>query len=446
MLSQAEVPPDLVEGSLARLESFVRPFAAELASDEQRRHALEYLAGLLSKLEHKTAEGIAYLHDHERQGLQKFIGLSPWDHAPLRRALARQVGEDLGAADGVIVFDPSGFVKKGTKSAGVARQWCGRVGKTDNCQVGIYMAYVSREEHALVDSRLYLPEEWAKDRGRREAAGIPREVRFRTRHALALEMLDEHGAALPHAWVAGDDEMGRPFDFREKLRGRGGRYLLAVPSNTRVRDLEAPPPERGSRGPSPWNPFLRMDRWREPLGESAWTTIAVRDGEKGPLVVDAVKRRVRARTPTNGTGPEELRFITRERQSDGTFKHDYYLSNAAPETPLAELARVSRAAHRIEECFKRAKSEAGLADYQVRTWRAWHRHQALALLAAWFLNRETRRGKHPDRRADHAAAPATDRRGDRGATADQSSGGTNPSMHTLVAPQRGRPVLSPPFP
>src|SRR4051812_33574544 len=136
MLAQAEVPPDLVDGFLSRLETFVCPFAACLASDDQRRHALEYLTGLLSKLEHKTSEGIAYLHDQERQGLQKFIGLSPWDHAPLLRTLARQVGEGLGEADGVLVFDPSGFVKKGTKSAGVARQWCGRVGKTDNCQVG----------------------------------------------------------------------------------------------------------------------------------------------------------------------------------------------------------------------------------------------------------------------------------------------------------------------
>jgi SRSO17 transposase len=435
MLAQAEVPPDLVDGFPARLEAFVRPFAARLASDEQRRHALEYLTGLLSKLERKTAEGIAYLHDRERQGLQKFLGLSPWDHAPLLRALARQVGEDLGRADGVLVFDPSGFVKKGARSAGVARQWCGRLGKTDNCQVGVYMAYVARTEHALVDTRLYLPEEWTKDRRRCEAAGVPRGVRFRTRHALALEMLDEHGAALPHAWVAGDDEMGRPVDFRLKLRGRGERYLLAVPSNTWARDIEAPPPERGSRGPAPWNPFLRLDRWREALAESAWTTVAVRDGEKGPLVIDVVKRRVRARTPTNGTGPEELLFIARERRPDGTFKHDYYLSDADPETSLKELARVSRAAHRVEECFRRAKGEAGLGDYQVRTWAAWHRHQALALLAAWFLNQEARRGKNPDRRADHTAAAAAARRGDRGAPEDQPGGGAQSTRHALAAAQ-----------
>jgi SRSO17 transposase len=444
MLAQAEVPTESVDGFLTRLEAFVVPFAASLVSDEQRCHALEYLTGLLSKLEHKTAEGIAYLHDRERQGLQKFIGLSPWDHSPLSLRLARQVADELGEADGVIVFDPSGFVKKGTKSVGVARQWCGRVGKTENCQVGIYMAYVSRKEHAIVNTRLYLPEEWTRDRGRCEAAGVPREVRFRTRHELALEMLDEHGAVLPHAWVAGDDEMGRPSAFRLKLRGRGERYLLAVPSNTWVRDIEAPPPERASRGPRPWNPFMRMDRWREALAESAWATVEVRDGEKGPLFVDVVKRRVRARTPTNGTGPEELLLITRERQQDGAFKHDYYLSNADPETTPEGLARVTRSAHRVEECFRRAKGEAGLGDYQVRTWGAWHRHQTLALLAAWFLNGETRRGKNPDRRSDLAAAPAAARRRDRRATEGQPSGRAEPTQHALVAAQRVGPVLSPP--
>ena len=435
MLAQAEVSPAQGDGLLSRLETFVVPFAASLVSAEQRRHTLEYLTGLLSKLEHKTGEGIAYLHDLDRQGLQKFIGLSPWDNAPLLLTLAQQIGQDLGEADGVIVFDPSGFVKKGTKSVGVARQWCGRVGKTENCQVAIYMAYASRKEHAIVNTRLYLSKEWTNDRKRCRAAGIPPKTRFRTRHELALEMLDEQGALLPHAWVAGDDEMGRPSPFRLKLRDRNERYLLAVPSNTWIRDIEELPPERTGRGPLPWNPFQRMDHWREALSESAWTTIEVRDGEKGPLVVDVVKRRIRARTTTNGTGPEELLFITRERQHDETFKHDYYLSSADSETPLKELARVSRAAHRIEECFRRAKGEAGLGDYQVRTWIAWYRHQTLALLAAWFLNQETRRGKNPDGCAVLATTSATDRRGNRGAPRSQSGGDAKPTQHALVATQ-----------
>jgi SRSO17 transposase len=269
--------------------------------------------------------------------------------------LAHQVGQDLGDPDAVIVFDPSAFAKKGTKSVGVAPQWCGRLGKIENCQVGVFMAYVARKEHALVNTRLYLPKEWVKDRSRRNEAGVPKTVKFRTRHQLALEMLQECGSALPHSWVAGDDEMGRPSSFRRKLTDRGQRYLLGVPSNTLVRDLDVPPPPYVGRGRYPKSPFLRLDRWRAALPESAWTTIEVRDGEKGPLVVEVVKRRVQARTETGGTGPDELLLVARERLDDGKFKHDYYLSNADPVESLKELARVSKAAHRVEECFRRGK-------------------------------------------------------------------------------------------
>jgi SRSO17 transposase len=443
MLAHAEVSPELIQGLFERLETFVEPFAASLEQPEQRRHAAEYMTGLLSKLPRKSGEAIAYLHDRPRQGLQNFVGSIPWDHRPLLAILARQVGEDLGEPDGVIVFDPSAFAKKGTKSVGVARQWCGRLGKIENCQVGVFMAYVSRKEQALVNTRLYLPKEWTRDKARRKGAGVPGEVRFRTRHQLALEMLDESGAALPHSWVAGDDEMGRPSGFRGKLRGRGERYLLGVPSNTLVRDLDVPPPDYSGRGRHPKSPFLRLDRWRAALPEDAWTRIDVRDGEKGPLVVEVVKRRVQARTETGGTGPEELLLVVREKQSDGTFKHDYYLSNADPKVSLSELGRVTRAAHRIEECFRRGKSDAGLADYQVRNWRGWRHHQTLSLLAAWFLNQETRRGKNRGPGVDVAAIAAVAGGADRGTPPSQPDGFTVSSKHSMVASQRASPALSP---
>ena len=393
MMAQAEVARDAMRDLLDRLETFVLPFSASLGPGDQRR-AAEYLTGLLSDLDHKTAEGIAYLLDQDRQPLQRFIGRSDGDHRPLLVTLAERVGGRLGEPDGVIVLDPSAFAKKGDKSVGVARQWCGRLGKVEDCQVGVYMGYGARIEQAPVDFRLFLPEEWAKDRARRAEAGAPREVRFRTRDELALEMLAESGPALPHARVTGDDEMGRPAWFRRELRDRGERHLLAVPSNAPSRDREAAPPEYSGRGRHPQNPFPRVDARAERLPEGSWTRIEVRDGEEGPLVVEAVRRRVRARTETGGEGPDELLFITRELQADHTYKLDYYLSCAAAATPLAELARVAKAAHRIEECLERAKGEAGLADYQVRDWPGWHRHQALALLAAWFLTEETRRGKN----------------------------------------------------
>jgi SRSO17 transposase len=441
ILAQSQVSPDLVDGLLERLDVFIAPFAATLSEPEQRRHAAEYVTGLLSKLEHKTGEGIAYLHDQERQGIQKFIGHVPWDHQPLLTTLAQQVGVELGEEDGVIVFDPSGFPKKGTMSVGVARQWCGRLGKVENCQVGVYMAYASRKEHAITNVRLYLPKEWAKDRARRNKAGVPKSIKFQTRHELALAMLDEQGSLLPHAWVAGDDEMGRPASFRQALRDRSERYLLAVPSNTTIRDLEATPPEYGGRGRPPKSPLVRVDRWCAALPASAWTRLDVRDGEKGPLMVDAVKRRVQSRGSGNGAGLEEVLFITREQQADGTVKHDYYLSNGGPETPLIEFGRVAKLAHRIEECLERGKGEAGLADYQVRNWMAWHHHQTLSLLAAWFLNQETRRGKNPDASADVTADAATDRGDHRGTSQRLHSRKPLPAQHTLAGTQRARPLL-----
>jgi SRSO17 transposase len=353
LLDDATVDPAVLRDMLPRLQRFVQPFAALLTTPEQQTHLHEYVSGLVSNLERKNVEEIAYFHDQDRQALQKFIGQVPWDHRPHLLELARQVGAEIGEADGVIVFDPSGFAKKGNASVGVQRQWCGRLGKIDNCQVGVYMGYVSRIEHALVDLRLYLPKEWANKKRRRKKAGVPEEIGFQTRHEQALEMLREKGGLLPHTWIAGDDEMGRSSKFRGELRVLGERYLLAVPSNTLIRDCEVEPPPYSGRGARPKVPFQRVDRWAAALPASAWQTIEVRPGEKGPLTTQLVKRRVQAKEGRQ-TGPEEILVVTREQQSDGSFKHDYYLSSAAAETPLQEFARVTKAAHRIEECIKRA--------------------------------------------------------------------------------------------
>jgi SRSO17 transposase len=409
LLDDAEVHPSILRDVVPRLESFLGPFVAVLSSPAHRTRAREYVEGLLSDLDGKDVESIAYLHDQERQGLQKFIGQREWNHRPLVRELVRQVGAELGEPDGVLVFDPSAFAKKGTESVGVQRQWCGRLGKIENCQVGIYLGYVARDEHALVDFRLFLPKDWARRKQRRAKAGVPKEVRFQTRHELMLDMLDEHGAALPHAWIAGDDELGRSSWFRQELRQRGESYLLAVPSNTLVRVLAAQEPPSAPGGRPREAPFTRVDRWCAAVPEQAWQTIEVRPAEKGPLVVQAVRTFVEARTRGRASGTIETLVVFRERQSDGSWKHDYLLSNACVDTPLTEFARVFKAQHRIEECLKRAKGEAGLADYQVRTWQGWHHHQTLALLATWFLTQEARRGKNVDPRADGAASANHDR-------------------------------------
>jgi SRSO17 transposase len=442
LLDDAEVPPGLLRGALPRLEAFLEPFTATLHIPEQQTNAQHYVQGLVSDLPSKDVESIAYFHDHDRQGLQKFIGQVDWDYQPLLTELVRQVGTELGEPDGILVFDPSAFPKKGTESAGVQRQWCGRLGKIDNCQVGLYLGYVCRHEHALVDCRLYLPREWARRKKRRQKAGVPAAIHFRTRHELFLEMLDERGQALPHAWISGDDELGRSSWFRQELRARGEAYLLAVPSNTAVRDLVATDPPYGGHGRRPLAPFTRVDRWCAALPEAAWTTVEVRDGEQGPIVVQIATTLVQARTEGRVADVVERLVVFRERQADGSWKHDYLLSNAVVGTAMAEFARVFKAQHRIEECLKRAKGEAGLADYQVRTWKGWHHHQTLALIATWFLTQETRRGKNPDPRVDAAPGPGVDRRVAEPTPGLAAADPPPPHDEPTAAAQRASPTLS----
>jgi SRSO17 transposase len=398
LLDECMVAPQIFDRVMPRLERFMAPFVENLVRKEQCEHARTFVQGLLSDLEHKNVESIAYRFGQERMPLQWFVGRSDWDHEPLRDELVRQVGEQLGEEDGVIVFDPSGFPKSGKESVGVARQWCGRLGKVDNCQVAVTMGYVSAQEHALVDTRLFLPKEWTKDQARREKAGVPKEVRYRTRHQLCLEMLAEQGDKLPHAWITGDDEMGRPSWFRRRLDRLKEQYLLAVPCNTQVRDLEADPPAYSGSGRPPKRPWTRVDKWVGSQGKRVSTKVDVRDGSKGPLVVEVVKRRVVARTEKRQEGHEETLVVIcfRDRDDRRVLQTDYYLSNASSDTEIAEFARVAKAEHRIEECIQRAKSEAGLADYEVRNWTGWHHHQILSLIATWFLITEARRGKKMD--------------------------------------------------
>lgn len=440
MLEECEVSPRMFEGVTDRLSEFVEPFAQLLGQPVQRQRAAEYLSGLVSDLERKNVESIAYRLDQDRRYLQHFIGIAPWDHRPLFLELARQVGKELGEDDGVIVFDPSAFPKQGQQSVGVSRQWCGRLGKVENCQVAVYMAYVSRKDQALVNTRLYLPKEWAKDLKRRNVAGVPKGVKFQTRHELALEMLKEQGHLLPHAWIAGDDEMGKVPWFRRVLNDEKEIYLLAVPSNTLIRDLQANPSESGGGGARKM-PFVRVDRWRDALPEDVWTRIRVRDGEKGPLEVEVATCRVEAKLGRRVMPYEETLVIIRSLGNGGVTKYDFYLSNAELKTPEKEFARVALSAHRIEEAIKRSKSEAGLSHYEVRNWRGWYHHQVLALMATWFLVLETHRGKKMDTR-DHAPADQRRHRHALESGLAMRHAGTNcPKQNTPPDPKRTSPVV-----
>lgn len=225
-LAACQVAPEIFDQVLPRLATFMAPFVETFCRQALDPQAHTYRCGLLSDLERKNVESIASRFGQDRLPLQRFMGWAPWDDAPLRQELTRPVAEQLGHADGVLVFDPAGFPKSGPESVGVARQWCGRLGKVDNCQVAVYVGDVSGKGHTLVDMRLYLPKEWTTDKARLDKAGVPNDHRgSRSRHQWALDMLQASGTRLPHGWSAGDDEMGRPYWFRRRLDGLGERYI-----------------------------------------------------------------------------------------------------------------------------------------------------------------------------------------------------------------------------
>jgi SRSO17 transposase len=424
LLDDAEVSPDDVRGCRDRLTSLLRRYLPLFYRREQRAHAAAFVRGLLSGLERKSAEPIASRAGLPRKNLQMFVGQGAWDDDRVMAELRRHVREELAEDDGVIVLDPSAFPKKGRDSCGVARQWCGRLGKEENCQIGVFLAYVSSRGHAPLDRRLYLPREWVDDPDRRQRCHVPEDLSYRKTWEIAHDLLRRVGPEVPHRWVVGDDEFGRASEFRAALRADGERYVLDVPCNTNIRDLEARRPrrKRAHGGVKREVPFVRVDTWARKLPAGRWTRLTVRDGAKGPLEVEAVSARVCARQ-LRRIGPEERLLVIRtvDAKPDWT----YSMSDAAPETPLAELVGARSSRHRVEEVLEQGKGEVGLADYEVRSWVGWHHHVTLALLALWFLILERGRlgGENPggDRVADasdlHRAAPrasshgAGDRRG-----------------------------------
>jgi SRSO17 transposase len=396
LLADAVVTPDEVRGCQDRITDFLQRYLPRFSRAEQRTHATLVVRGLLSGLQRKTCEPIAVEAGVHRKPVQNFVGSGKWDDEAVTAELRGHVREVLADPQAILILDPSGFVKSGTESCGVARQWCGRLGKQENCQLGVFLAYAAPGGYAPLDRQLYLPKDWAADPVRRQKGHVPEAIAFKESWRIAVDLLERCRKDLPHAWVSGDDELGRPSGFRSWLRRHGERYVLDVPCNTNVRDLECrrPPRRRAGRGRKREVPFCRADAWAGRQEDSRWTRLTVRDGERGPLRVDAMAVRVRTKEERR-VGPEERLVVTRTIEASP--QTHYSLSNAGPEVPLAELVRVRFTRHRIEEVFGAAKGEVGLGQYEVRSWVGWHHHMTLSLLALWFLILERMRmgGKNP---------------------------------------------------
>jgi len=381
--------PRQIERCADELKAFHDRMAPQFRDKRQAPWCRKWVHGLLLDGIRKNAAELARaVPGGDVQAMQQFLTDSTWQCEPLIRQLQVMAQETLGCPDGILVADDTGFPKKGTESVGVARQYTGTLGKVDNCQIGVFLAYVTDRGRLLVDGRLYLPKQWAADRVRRRKAGVPRGVRFRTKAELALEMIERAvGGPLSVQWVACDDGYGRDGGFRQRLEALGLLFVCEVPSDQRVwTELPVlPPPETGRMGrprtrahvlPGAAKPHKVRDLAPTLTG---WRRIRVRRGTKKPILSDWVALRLwpsMHRQP----GPEQWLLVER---SDAGLK--YYLSNASAQTPLETMARVAKQEWFVEPCFRDAKQEIGLGDYEARKWQAWHHHMTLCMLAALFL-------------------------------------------------------------
>jgi len=397
LLDDAVLTAAQVRACQGHLCRFLQRYLPRFYRTEQRDLATLVMQGRLSGLERKTSEPIANEAGRPRKPVQHFVGAGLWDDEAVMAELRRHVAAELADPEAVLVVDSSGFPKKGSASCGVARQWCGRLGKKDNCQVGVFLSYAAPGGHAPLDRRLYLPECWADDAKRRAKAHVPEAVAFQEKWRIGLDLIDRSGPGLPHGWVAGDDEFGRATEFREALRYRGERYVLDIPCNTLVRAVGA---TAAGRRP----PWQRVDAWAAQQPRWRWKTLTLRGGEHGPLKVRALQRRMQTKDEGGHVGPSETVVVIRSLGGEG--RTWYTVSNARRQERLAVLAGVHSERHRVEEVLQEGKGEVGLGQYEVRSWVGWHHHMTLSLLALWFLTLERRRVGEKNPGPDGGAAAA----------------------------------------
>lgn len=386
LLDATTVAAAAIRATVARIDGYLERYRPCFVRSEQRDNAAVIVRGKLSGLERKTIEPIAAEAGVRHRALQKFVGAGAWDDGAVRAALHAHVAAEIGDPAGVLIVDGMAVPKKGDASCGVARQWCGRLGKVDNCQTGVYLGYAARGDHALLDGRLYLPQDRAADAGHRALTHVPTAVAFQEKWRLALALVASVGPAVPHGWVVGDDEFGRASEFRSGLRGLKHRYALDVPSTTSIRDLRAPRPA-GRRVP----PWMRVAAWAAAQPKRAWRTFVVRDGERGPRKVRAISTMVQARDDGGHAGPRERLVVIRSCEAQP--RTWSVLSNAKATVPLREIVRAQGSRHRIEELFAEGNGEVGLDHCEVRSWLGWGHHVTLSLLALWFTQLERRRLK-----------------------------------------------------
>ena len=336
---------------------------------EARERSRSYVEGLIGRLDRKNCWQLAeFAGETTPYGMQQLLSTARWDADEVRDDLRAYVIDHLGEEDGILVIDETGFLKKGTKSVGVKRQYSGTAGRIENCQVGVFLAHVTSQGRAFMDRELYLPEEWAEDPERREEAGVPEGVEFATKPEIALKMLQRAEAAgVKPTWVTADEVYGGDWRIRSYLAEHSRPYVLGVRSNT-------PVSVAGDEA------LTRKPASQVAVGDGEWRRLSAGDGAKGPRVYDWAK----VVLSWMARGGWRHWLLLRRKVGDPK-EVAYYLVYAPARTTLAEMVRGAGRRWAIEEAIERAKGQAGLDEYEVRSWKGWYRHVTLSLLAHAFL-------------------------------------------------------------
>jgi len=413
--------PREIERFRLKLEAFLADIVLPMGRQERRKHAEEYIRGLLMDGERKSIEPIASrLPDGDVQALQQFVNQSPWPSQEVRASLARKVeGEFVPEAYWLI--DEVSFPKQGQHSVGVARQYCGALGKTANCQVAVTLDLGTEESSTPLDWALYLPEQWIKDPVRRKAAGVPEEIIFKTKTELALDLIDEvKGWGLQGRLVLADSAYGDGFEFRKGLRDRGLDYVVQVSGDlmawTKDPHPAKPPMKGGGRIPrkrfyaNDFPPARSLCQIAKDLPAGSWKTVTWREGTKGPLtsrfarlIVWMANGLVQGKTMEV---PAEELLLEWPEGDKAPWK--YWLSSLPPQrTSFRGLVRKAKGRFRIEQDYEELKGEVGLDHFEGRSWQGWHHHVTLVTLAYAFLVLE-RMGNKKNFWIDLASCPPVD--------------------------------------
>jgi len=371
-----------IEGWRAGLDAVHTRIAGRFRRAETRERAKRYLIGLLDRVERKNGWQLAeHLGESGPQGMQRLLNAADWDVDAVRDDLRAYVVEHLGAPDGVLIVDESGFLKKGTKSVGVQRQYSGTAGRRENCQIGVFLAYASSRGRTFLDRELYLPTAWANDAERRREAGVPEEVAFATKPTLARQMLERAFAAgVPAAWVTGDAIYGNDTDLRRWLEAGSHPYVLAV-------SCDHPLWHGGTQE--------RADALVAALPPEAWGTRSCGAGSQGERLYDWACMQL----PYESAAGMSHWLLVRRSRSDPT-ELAYFRAFGPAETPLEEVVHVAGTRWAIEESLEDAKGAVGLDQYEVRKWIAWYRHVTLALLAHAYLEVTRRHANEGEKGGD----------------------------------------------